>query len=152
MKSKNIPQNVRSELASIVESSDDAIISKSLDGIITTWNAGAERIFGYTAEEMVGEPLLKIIPQDKREEEMAILAKLKKGDRVDHFETKRITKDNKTLDISLTISPVRDINGNIIGASKIARDITKQKAAELLIMTNEQKFSCFLLGNVAGNF
>jgi PAS domain S-box-containing protein len=132
-------ENVRN-LAAIVHSSDDAIISKNLNGIIATWNAGAERIFGYTAEEMIGQPLTKLIPADRTEEEPKILAQLKKGERVDHFETKRITKDNKILDVSLTISPVRDIHGNIIGASKIARDITKQKEAERLLIASEEKF------------
>ncbi|MEO8764617.1 MAG: PAS domain S-box protein [Ginsengibacter sp.] len=127
-------------MAAIVHSSDDAIISKNLDGIVKTWNAGAERIFGYTAEEMIGQSLMKLIPSDKSDEEPNILSLLKKGHRVDHFETKRITKDNKILDVSLTISPVRDSHDNIIGASKIARDITKQKEAEQLIITSEQKF------------
>jgi PAS domain S-box-containing protein len=128
------------KMAAIVHSSDDAIISKSLDGIITTWNAAAERIFGYTADEMIGQSISRLIPADRADEEPNILGQLKKGHRVDHFETKRVTKDKKILDISLTISPVRDIHGNIIGASKIARDITKQKEVERLIIESEQKF------------
>ncbi len=129
-----------SRMAAIVHSSDDAIISKNMQGIITTWNAGASRIFGYTEEEMIGQSLLKLIPPDRSEEEPNILSRLKRGERVDHFETKRITKDKKILDVSLTISPVRDMHGNIIGASKIARDITKQKEAERLIIASEQRF------------
>ena len=127
-------------LAAIVHSSDDAIISKNMNGIITSWNTAAERIFGYTANEMIGQPIFKIIPADRINEEPNILAQLKKGQRVDHFETKRITKDRKILDISLTISPIRDIHGNVIGASKIARDITSQKQAERIIIESEQKF------------
>ena len=128
------------KMAAIVHSSDDAIISKNLDGIIMTWNTSAERIFGYTADEMIGQPLFKLIPDDRIEEETNILAQLRKGNRVDHFETKRITKDKRILDISLTVSPVRDTHGNIIGASKIARDITKQKEAERIIRASEEKF------------
>ncbi|HEX3383797.1 MAG TPA: PAS domain S-box protein, partial [Mucilaginibacter sp.] len=118
------------KLAAIVMSSDDAIISKTLQGIVTSWNASAERIFGYTEKEMIGEPILKIIPQDRLDEEPLILERLGRGERVDHFETKRMTKDGKLLDISLTISPIRDGEGNIIGASKIARDISEQKRDE----------------------
>ncbi|MEI9935075.1 MAG: PAS domain S-box protein [Ferruginibacter sp.] len=128
------------KMAAIVHSSDDAIISKSLEGIVTTWNAAAERIFGYKAEEMIGQPLTKLFPDDRMSEEPNILDQLKKGMRVDHFETKRITKDKKILDVSLTISPIRDLQGNIIGASKIARDITKQKQIEKIIKESEEKF------------
>ncbi len=128
------------EIAGIVHSSDDAIISKNLNGIITSWNTGAERIFGYSADEMIGQPVSKLIPADRINEEPDILARLRKGQRVDHFETKRVTKDKRILDISLTISPVRDGRGNVIGASKIARDITSQKHAERIIKENEEKF------------
>jgi PAS domain S-box-containing protein len=127
-------------LAAIVQSSDDAIIGKDLNGVITSWNAAAERIFGYTADEMIGRPVTILMPPDRVNEEPNILAQLKRGERVDHFETKRISKDKRILDISLTISPVRDGNGNIVGASKIARDITQQKYAERLIIEREQKF------------
>jgi PAS domain S-box-containing protein len=114
-------------LSAIVDSSDDAIISKDLHGIITTWNKSAERTFGYTAAEAVGQPVAALlIPPDRQDEEPNILARLRKGERVDHFETKRKRKDGTLLDISLTISPVKDLNGTIIGASKIARDITEQ--------------------------
>jgi PAS domain S-box-containing protein len=118
------------KLAAIVQSSDDAIISKTPESVITSWNTAAERIFGYTADEMVGETIYKIIPPDRQDEEPLILARLKKGERVEHFETKRLTKDGHLLDISLTISPIKDARGNIIGLSKIARDITEKKQEE----------------------
>ena len=120
-------------LAAIVDSSDDAIISKDLNGIITSWNKSAERLFGYTPEEAIGQPITILIPPDRLQEEPVILDRLKRGERVDHFETIRRRKDGTLLDISLTISPVRDGNGTIVGASKIARNITesKQMVAEL---------------------
>ncbi len=117
-------------LAAIVESSDDAIISKSLDGIVTSWNAAAERLFGYTAEEMIGQPILRLLPEDRQDEERMILERLRRGERVDHFETVRQAKDGRLLDVSVTISPLRDGRGMIIGASKIARDITVRKQVE----------------------
>ena len=117
-------------LAAIVESSDDAIISKGLDGIITSWNQSAERLFGYTAAEAVGQPITMLIPPERLEEEPKILERLTRGERVDHFETIRMRKDGSRLDLSLTISPVKDAEGHIIGASKVARDITERKAAE----------------------
>ncbi|MBN9484729.1 MAG: PAS domain S-box protein [Bacteroidetes bacterium] len=123
----------------IVQSSDDAIISKTLSGVITSWNPAAERIFGYTAEEMIGETLYKIIPDDRVEEEPLILQRLQRGERIEHFETQRITKDKRLLDLSLTISPVKDNNGNIIGASKIARDITEKKNAIRRIREGEER-------------
>lgn len=117
-------------LAAIVESSDDAIVSKNLDGYITSWNKSAERIFGYTAEEAIGNHITLIIPPDRLDEEPAILARLRRGERVDHYETIRVAKDGRKINISLTISPVRDSEGHVVGASKVARDITAQKAAE----------------------
>ena len=117
-------------LAAIVESSDDAIISKSLDGVIQSWNAGAERIFGYSAGEAVGRHITIIIPPERIAEENEIIATLKAGRRVDHFETERLRKDGGRIQVSLTISPVKDEAGNIIGASKIARDITERKHLE----------------------
>ena len=116
--------------ASIVESSDDAIIGKSLDGIITSWNKGAERLFGYTAEEAVGNPVTILIPPDRHNEERVILARLRRGERIDHYETVRQRKDGGSIVISLTVSPVQDSEGRIVGASKIARDITEQRRAE----------------------
>jgi PAS domain S-box-containing protein len=117
-------------LSAIVESSDDAIISKDLNAVITSWNMGAERMFGYTAAEAVGQPVTILIPLDRLEEEPKILARLRRGERVDHFETVRRRKDGTLLDISLTISPIRDVRGAIVGASKIARDISARKRAE----------------------
>jgi len=127
-------------LAAIVDSSDDAIVSKTLEGIITSWNAGAERLFGYTAKEAVGQHISMIIPQDRRDEETTILAKLRKGERIDHFDTIRMRKDGTKLEISLTISPVRDAEGKIIGASKIARDVTGRKRMERELHESEQRF------------
>src|SRR6266550_1971239 len=118
---------VQARLAAIVESSDDAIVSKTLDGIITTWNRGAQRIFGWQADEAVGQPINIIIPPDRQDEEPTILRQIRSGQRVDHFETIRVTKDGRLLNVSVTISPIRDSNGVIVGASKIARDITLQK-------------------------
>lgn len=116
-------------LAAIVESSEDAIISKSLYGIITTWNKSAERVFGYTADEAVGRPITMLIPEDRLDEEPVILARINAGERVDHFETIRRRKDGSLIDLSLTISPIRNSDGKIIGASKIARDISDRKRA-----------------------
>lgn len=118
-------------LAAIVQSSDDAIVSKTLEGIVTSWNKSAERLFGYTADEMIGQPIIRVIPHDRLDEEPKILARLAKGERVDHFETIRVAKDGRLLDVSLTISPVKDSQGNIIGASKIARDISEKKRDEI---------------------
>jgi PAS domain S-box-containing protein len=117
-------------LASIVDSSEDAIISKRLDGIITSWNAAAERMFEYTAAEAVGQPITMIIPPDRLDEETMILGRLRRGERVDHFATVRVSKSGRPIDISVTVSPVRDKQGEVIGASKIARDITAQIRAD----------------------
>src|SRR5690349_9786950 len=114
------PDLLKARLAAIVSSSDDAIISKNLDGIIQSWNAGAERIFGYTADEMIGRSITVLFPADRQDEEPQILERLKRGERVDHFETVRIRKDGQPLDVSVTISPVKDPSGRVIGASKIA--------------------------------
>jgi PAS domain S-box-containing protein len=117
-------------LASIVDSSDDAIISKTLEGVILSWNAAAQRIFGYTPEEAIGESITIIIPPELRDEEIDILRRLRAGEPVQHFETLRISKDGRRINVSITISPVRDAAGRIIGASKIARDITERKRAD----------------------
>lgn len=114
-------------LAAIVESSDDIIISKTLDGVVTSWNKSAQRIFGYTSDEMIGQHIGVLIPEDKMDEEYAILARIKNGERVDHFETIRRTKDGRQVNVSLTVSPIRDKKGQVVGASKVARDITEQK-------------------------
>jgi PAS domain S-box-containing protein len=115
------------KLAAIIESSDDAIISKTLESVITSWNESAERIFGYKADEIIGETIYKLIPEDRKDEEPRILSQLKGGERVEHFETQRMTKDGRLIDVSITVSPVKDKQGNIIGLSKIARDITERK-------------------------
>ena len=129
------PANLEAPLApywlpAIIESADDAIISKTLQGIITSWNKAAERIFGYTADEIIGKPVLTIIPLELQNEETIILSKIRAGERVDHFETVRVRKDGMLVDISLTVSPILTPDGTIIGASKIARDITDKKRAE----------------------
>src|ERR1700736_6261759 len=117
-------------LAAIVESSHDAIVSKSLNGVITSWNKGAERLFGYAAEEAVGQNITLIIPPERRDEERTIVQQLTRGERVDDFETVRMRKDGSLLDVSLTISPMKDASGRVVGASKLARDITERKRAE----------------------
>lgn len=120
-------------LAAIIASSDDAIVGKRLDGTITSWNAGAERLFGYASEDILGRSILTLIPDDRRQEETDIIERINRGERVEHFETIRLHKSGRPLDISLTVSPIRDSRGRVVGASKIARDITEQKraAAEL---------------------
>src|SRR5688500_14722808 len=118
---------LQARLAAIIESSDDAIVSKDLNGVVQSWNEGAERLFGYTAAEMIGRPILPIIPPDRQQEEPEILARLRRGDRVDHFETIRRRKNGELIHVSVTISPIRDATGKIVGASKIARDITAMK-------------------------
>lgn len=137
-------------LSAIVESSDDAIISKDLNGIITSWNLSAERLFGYTPEEAVGQPITMLIPPDRLEEEPRILARIRRGERVEHFETVRVRKDGSRLDISLTISPVRNARGEIIGASKIARDITERKRAEEQLRRNHDTFYHLVANNPFG--
>jgi PAS domain S-box-containing protein len=132
--SKSAEQRLRS-LASIVESSDDAIVSKNLDGIIANWNRGAERIFGYTSEEAIGQPITMVIPADRQSEEREILTRIRRGERIDHYETVRRRKDGSLIVVSLSVSPVRNAEGQIIGASKIARDITEQKQSQEQIAT-----------------
>jgi PAS domain S-box-containing protein len=127
-------QQLRS-LASIVESSDDAIVSKNLDGIISSWNKGAERIFGYTPEEVIGKPITIVIPGDRQSEERDILTRIRRGERIDHYETIRQRKDGSLIVVSLTVSPVRNAEGKIVGASKIVRDITEQKRNQEQIAT-----------------
>jgi PAS domain S-box-containing protein len=120
-------EELRQYLAAIVESSHDAILSKNLDGTITSWNRGAEQLFGYSAEEMIGKSVTLLIPADRQDEEPSILARLRRGERIDHYETVRRRKDGSLVDISLTVSPIRDANGRVVGASKIARDITEHR-------------------------
>jgi PAS domain S-box-containing protein len=127
-------------MASIVESSGDAIISKTLEGVITSWNSGAERLFGYTAKEAIGRSMSLVIPVDRMTEEETLLEKLRRGERIEHFDTVRVRKDGTLLDISLTISPVRDSANNITGVSKIARDVTHRKQAEKALRESEDRF------------
>jgi PAS domain S-box-containing protein len=136
-------EETRLLLGAIVDSSDDAVISKNLNGIITSWNKSAERLFGYTEEEIIGQSVLMLIPEDRRDEEPRILSRLQRGERVDHFETVRRRKDGALLDISLTISPVRDPRGRIVGASKIARDVTERKRAEAELRRANQDLEQF---------
>jgi PAS domain S-box-containing protein len=121
---------VQSRLAAIVESSDDAIVGKTLDGIVTSWNRGAERIFGYTAEEMIGQPISCLLPDDRRDDLATILGAIRRGERVDHFETERLTKDGRRIHVSVTVSPIRDADGRVIGASKVARDVTERRSED----------------------
>src|SRR5579863_2928545 len=122
-------------LVSIVENSDDAIVSKNLDGIITSWNKGAERVFGFTAEEAIGKPITIVIPTDRQSEERDILTRIRRGERIDHFETVRQHKRGSLIVVSLTVSPVKNAEGKVVGASKIARDITEQRRAQDQIAT-----------------
>ena len=140
-------------LAAIIESSDDAIVSKDLNGIITSWNAGAERILGYTASEIVGKPISLLAPPEALNEMPDILSKIRRGERVDHYRTRRRRKDGQIIDVSLTVSPVRDQSGQIVGASKIARDISDQKRAEqehalLMLREHEARQTAELLNRV----
>jgi PAS domain S-box-containing protein len=122
--------DARALLAAVVESSDDAIITKTLDGTITSWNASAARLLGYTAAEIIGQPITVIIPPDRQEEERHIIANLRAGNRIEHYETVRVAKDGRLIEVALTISPLRDQTGEIVGASKILRDVTDQKRIE----------------------
>jgi PAS domain S-box-containing protein len=150
-------ENARFRLAAIVESSDDAILSKTLEGIVTSWNAGATRLFGYTAQEMIGEPILKLVPPELHAEEGEILAKLRRGERIDHYETRRMAKDGSLVEVSLTVSPVRDITGAVVGASKIARDIgglrrTMAEREQLLESERNARADAERLGHLKDEF
>ena len=133
-------EEAQTRLAAIVESSDDAIVSKSLDGVITSWNKAAGRMFGYTANEAIGQPIYLIIPPDRKDEEKTILERIARGERIDHFQTLRRHKNGTLLDVSVTISPLRDSSGRIVGASKVARDITSQKRNEQALRESEQRY------------
>ncbi len=126
------------ELAAIVDSSDDVILSKDLNGIITSWNAAASRIFGYGAEEMVGQSILKLIPEELHSHEAVIIGKVRAGERIEHFETVRLTKDGRRLSVSITVSPIKDEHGKVIGASKILRDISGRKRIEESLLQSEK--------------
>ncbi|RFS17896.1 PAS domain S-box protein [Emticicia sp. C21] len=154
---KDITENKATEekmatLAAIVESSDDLILSKSLDGIVTSWNEAGHRIMGYEASEMIGQNVSKLIPENRLQEEDEITSLLKKGERIEHFETQRVRKDGQIIDISLTISPVKNKDGEIIGASKIARDITAQKHNERIITENEERLKILIEASDLGTW
>jgi PAS domain S-box-containing protein len=125
-------------LAAIVDSSEDVILSKDLDGIITSWNAAARRLFGYSAEEMIGQSILKLIPEHLRDEEKRIIASIRAGQRVEHFDSVRLTKDGRLIDVSLTVSPIKDGHGRVMGASKILRDISDRKRIEQSLLQAEK--------------
>lgn len=127
------------KMSSIVESSDDAILTKTLDCMITTWNKGAERIYGYSAEEIIGKPVSVLVPAERSGEDATLVARVARGERVEHFETVRLTKDGQRIDVSLTLSPVRNLTGEIVGASSIARDISERKRAEVTLRKSHQR-------------
>ena len=139
-------------LAALIESAGDAIISKTLEGIITSWNKGAERIFGYTADEVIGKPVTILIPADHEDEEPAILARLRVGERIEHYETVRVRKDGRRIDISLTVSPIKGPHGDIIGASKIARDITEQRQARKELDDANERLKLALVASRLGDW
>jgi PAS domain S-box-containing protein len=150
---RTLMESATAQLVAIVESSEDAIISKSLDGIVLTWNAGAERIYGYSADEIRWRPISVLLPADRAAEETEILRRLKRGERVDHVETVRIRKDGKPIDVSLTISPIRDNEGRIRGASHIARDISERRAFQgQLLETQKLESIGVLAGGIAHDF
>jgi PAS domain S-box-containing protein len=140
-------EQLQARFAAIVESSDDAIMSKTIEGIVTSWNRAAEKIFGYTAQEAVGQPMAMIIPPERAEEELQILARLAKGESIAHFQTVRVRKDGKRIHVSATISPIKDRDGKIIGASKIARDITAQKAADDALLESRRQLEAVVHAN-----
>src|SRR5450755_2804412 len=148
---RNVTERVRADevsarFAAVVESSDDAIIGKTLDGIVTTWNSGAEKIFGYAAAEIMGQPMLMLVPPERAREEADILQGIKRGESVQHFETIRVRKDARKIDVSETISPIRNAAGAIVGASKICRDISERKQAEKDLAASEERFHAMLNG------
>jgi PAS domain S-box-containing protein len=127
-------------MTALIESANDAIISKNLNGIITSWNKGAERIFGYRADEIVGKSVMILIPPDRHDEELQILSSIRAGKRVDHFETMRCRKDGRLVEISLTVSPIKDADGTIVGASKIVREMTELREAQRQLQTSEERY------------
>ena len=137
-------EQLRAHLAAVVASSEDAIVSKTLEGVVTSWNEAAERLFGFTAQEMIGQPILRIIPEQRHHEETEILGKLSRGERITRYETIRRHKDGRPLEISLTVSPVRDPSGRIVGAAKIAHDITARRRAERALEEREKQLATLL--------
>src|ERR1051325_8137094 len=150
-RTRAVDEAAAARLAAIVAHADDAIVGKTLDGVVTSWNAAAERMFGYTAEEAGGRPITLIIPPERLHEEVEILARLRAGETIRHFETIRVRKDGGRVPISLTVSPIRDINGRIVGASKIARDVSERRRGQDELRTNVQRLEapCRLAGHVA---
>ncbi len=136
---RNQAEIISQRLAAIVDSSDDAIVGKDLNSIVTSWNAGAERIFGYSASEMIGTSIMRLIPPDHQAEEEQILSHIRRGQRLDPIETVRVAKDGRLLDVSITVSPIKDSGGNVIGASKVGRDITERKRAEERLRRGEDR-------------
>jgi len=134
-------EDIRLRLAAIVDSSNDAIISKNLDGVISTWNLAAQQLLGYSESEAIGKPITIIIPTDLHDEERDLLRRVRAGDRIEHFETRRVTRDGRTLDVSITISPVRDATGAIVGASKILRDVTESRRARAALRESERRLA-----------
>src|SRR5215204_1215609 len=139
-------------LSALIDSADDAIISKTLEGIITSWNQGAERMFGYTADEVIGKPVTILIPKGHENEEPAILARLRAGERMEHYETIRVRKDGQLVDISLTVSPIKGPNETIVGASKIARDITEQRQARKALDEASERLKLALTASRLGDW
>ena len=139
-------EEISMRLAAIVNSSSDAIVGKDLNCIVTSWNLGAERMFGYSAVEMIGQPITRLIPSDRQQEEMQIIDRVKNGESVEHFETFRIGKDGRLIDIAATVSPIKDETGRVVGASKMARDITERKQAERALRESEERFHAMLNG------
>ncbi len=137
-------EQASARLAAIIASSEDAIISKTLNGIVTSWNGAAERLFGFTAEEMIGQSILRLIPQELQHEETEILTKLRRGERIERYETTRVHKEGRRLEVSLTVSPVRDRSGAIVGAAKIAHDITARRRAEQALQEREAQLAKLL--------
>jgi PAS domain S-box-containing protein len=131
-------EEAQRRLAAIVESSDDAIVGKDLNGIVMSWNPGAERMFGYSANEMIGRPIATIIPPELEQDEQRILATIGRGEPIEHFETVRLTKSGERIDVSLTVSPIKDDTGRVVGAAKTVRDITQQKKTEQALRTTER--------------
>jgi len=132
-------EEARVRLAAIVESSDDAIIGKTLEGVITSWNQGAQRMYGYSAEEVVGRPISILVPPERSDDVPRILESMRRGERVEHYETERVSKDGRRLHVSVTVSPIKDREGLVVGASVVARDITERKRAEKEIQTRARQ-------------